>query len=135
LVTAAGVLLIVIGALLALFGLLFLLVGSQWRSLMDNPDIQSQVGTLPASFGGIVTVVGAILFGLGGLEIVSGAYVFLARQWARITGMVVSTLLGLFWLLNVVSAGGSRTLPLVLLATSVFVVWALASNGRYFRRA
>ena len=133
-VTAAGVVLIVIGALFGLIGLLFLLVGSQWRSLIENPDVRAQIGELPADFGRVVVVIGAIVIVIGTVEILSGAFVLVARQWARITGIVISSVLGLFWVLNVVSPGAGRWLPMLLLGSSAFVVWALATNGRYFSR-
>ena len=38
------------------------------------------------------------------------------------------------WLVNVIAPGAGRTILLLLFASSAYVVWALASNGRYFAR-
>lgn len=132
-VTAAGVVLIVTGALVGLFGLLAALVGSQWESFIQNPQVVDQVGVLSATFGRLLTVIGLILAAFGALDLVSGVYVLMARGWARIAGIVLALIGGLFWLLSMIGVT-ARSAPvlLVLLGSSAFVIWALAANGAYF---
>jgi len=84
---------------------------------------------------GFVAVVGAIVLAFGVVELVSGIFALLGRAWARIPAMVIAALGGLVALLGVV---GSRTgdvsgpvVNLVLLVAYVFVIWAMASAGRY----
>ncbi len=132
-VTAAGVVLIVTGALVSLFGLLAAMVGSQWESVIQNPQVVDQVGALPGALGPFLTVVGLILAAFGVLDLASGVYVLMARGWARITGITLASIGGLFWLLSMIGVTArSAPVPLVLLGSSAFVIWALAANGAYF---
>jgi len=134
-VTAASVVMIVIGALVSLFGLIAALVGSQWQSFIRNPQVVDQIGVLPDSAGRILVLGGLILVTIGVLELVSGIYVLMARGWARILGLVLASIGSLFWALSVVSVTArSAVVPLVLLGASAFVIWALAGNGAYFNR-
>ena len=134
-VTAAGVVMIVIGALIGLFGLIAALVGSQWASFIRNPQVVDQIGVLPDSAGRVLALGGLILISIGVLELVSGIYVLMARGWARILGIVLASIGSLFWALSVVSVTArSVVVPLVLLGASAFVIWALAANGAYFSR-
>jgi hypothetical protein len=131
-VTAAGIIMIALGALIVLVGLLFLLFGaiiggatSQFESQM--PGFTSFSGAVT----GVVIVLAIILLAVGILEIVAGAQVFSGRSWARITGMVLAVILGL---LGLGSLGGrdSAVFGIVWIAANAFVVWALATAGGWF---
>jgi hypothetical protein len=76
------------------------------------------------------------VLGFGAIELVSGIFALLGRAWARIVAIVIAVLGGLIALGGVF---GSRTndasgpvVNLVLLVAYVFVVWAMATSGRYF---
>ena len=134
-VTAAGVVMIVIGTLISLFGLIAALVGSQWESFIRNPQVVDQIGVLPDSAGRLLALLGLILITVGVLKLVSGVYVLMGRGWARILGIVLASIGSLFWALSVTGVTArSSVVPLVLLGASAFVVWALAANGAYFSR-
>jgi hypothetical protein len=85
--------------------------------------------------GAALAVLGGIVLVFGVLEVLSGIFALLGRGWARILAIVMSVLGGLIALLGVIgsrSAGASPALNLVLLVAYVFIVWAMASAGRYF---
>lgn len=137
-VTVAAWILIVLGALVTLAGIFFV-IGS---------------GALASVFGplaGLGVVMGIIVLALGVLELWSGISILGGKNWARITGMVLSALFGLLSLLSIitafttpavtdpttgVSAGGpgSAIGPIVGLLLYGFVLWALAKAGSWFNR-
>ena len=137
-VTVAAWILIVLGALVTLAGIFFV-IGS---------------GALASVFGplaGLGIVMGIIVLGLGVLELWSGIAILGGKNWARITGMVLSALFGLLSLLSIitafttpavtdpttgVSAGGPGAAigPIVGLLLYGFVLWALAKAGSWFSR-
>ena len=137
-VTVAAWILIVLGALVTLAGI-FLVIGS---------------GAFAAIFGplaGLGIVLGIIVLALGVLEVWSGIAILGGKNWARITGMVLSALFGLLSLLSVVTAfttpavtdpttgvaaggPGSAIGPLVGVLLYGFVFWALMKAGSWFTR-
>jgi hypothetical protein len=136
-VTAAAVVLIVCGVLVGLLGLLFVLGGSLIGSMGDAPELQEQLGGVPAAFGGFIATIGLIVVVYGIAQIVTGIYVFPGKSWARIAGLILAVLGGLLALLGMfpsdqgVNAGGILV-SLVILAAYAFTAWALATNGRWF---
>jgi hypothetical protein len=131
LVTAAGITMIAIGALIVLVGLLFLLFGaiiggasSQFESQM--PGFTSISGAVT----GVVIVFAVIFLAIGILEIVAGAKVLSGRSWARITGLVLAVLLGLLGLGSL--SGDGVAFGLAWIVANAFVIWALATTGRWF---
>jgi hypothetical protein len=136
-VTAAGVVLIVCGVLVGLLGLLFVLGGSLIGSMGDAPELQEQLGGVPAAFGGFIATIGLIVVVYGIAQVVTGIYVFPGKSWARIAGLILAVLGGLLALLGMfpsdqgVNAGGI-IVSLVILAAYAFTAWALATNGRWF---
>jgi len=70
------------------------------------------------------------------LELMSGIFALLGRAWARILAMVIAGLGALFALLGVVgsqsSDAGGPVLNIVLLVAYIFVIWAMASAGRWY---
>jgi hypothetical protein len=134
-VTAASVVLMVIGTLVVLIGLLFIIGGAFIGSVGNRPDLGIDLNGLSGAVGGIVAVVGVIVVLFGALELLSGIFAMLGRAWARILAIVISVLGGLIALLGVVGsrgAGASPAVNLVLLIAYVFIIWAMASAGRYF---
>lgn len=130
-VTVASVILIVLGTLVSLLGIFVVLGGA-----LIGSGIELDVPGLTAAVGGFVAVVGAIVLAFGLIELLSGIFALLGRAWARIVAIVIAVLGGLIALGGIF---GSRTadasgpiVNLVLLACYVFVVWAMATSGRYF---
>ncbi len=135
-VTVASILLMVIGTVVVLIGLLFIIGGAFIGSVGNRPDLGIDLNGLSGAVGGIVAVVGVIVVLFGALELLSGIFTMLGRAWARILALVISVLGGLIALLGLVgsrsTAGGSPIISLLLLVAYVFVIWAMASAGRYF---
>jgi hypothetical protein len=136
-VTIAGIVLIVIGALVSLFGLLAVLGGALIGTVRDNAAPGVDLGGMQGAIGGVVAFIGAIVLLFGLVELLSGVFALLGRPWARITGIVVSVLGGLFSALGVISAAsqgtaGSLVFSVVLLVAYIFVAWGMATEGPYF---
>jgi hypothetical protein len=133
-VTAAGVVMIVLGALVTIFGLLFLLGGVFISGAGSN--IESQVPGMQGMSGavaGVVIVLAIIFLAVGILDIVAGANVFGGRGWARVTGIVLAVIIGLLSLLGLGNnQGGGVFFSLLLVAANAFIVWALATTGGWF---
>jgi len=135
-VTVAGILLIIIGALVTLLGVLFVLAGAFIRGAGDAA-FSGQFAGLPEAAGSFVIVFGLIFGGFGLGEVFTGIYVLPGRAWARISAIVLSVLGGLFSLGGVVggnSGRGAIVFPLAFLVAYVFIIWAVAANGRWFAR-
>jgi hypothetical protein len=135
-VTTAAVLLIVLGVLVALFGLLSLFAGAVFPSLADSPEFREQFGEMSPALGGLFLVFGGVLLAYGVIEVVTGIFLLPGRGWARITGLIVAVLGILFSLLGVLpgeDGAGVSILFVVLLAAYGYVAWVLASTGSWFR--
>lgn len=136
-ITATGIILIIFGVLFTLFGLLFMLAGAVFPTLRDSPEFAGQFGSLPASFGTFVLVVGAVLAAWGVLEIVAAIFVLSGRTWARITAMVLA-ILGALISLGSLIPGPDGLSPVSAVISALFVgghafaIWALVSHGRWF---
>ena len=135
-VTSAGITMIVLGALIVILGLFALLaaaiVGGAGNAInVDAPGF----GNFAGAVAGVIIVFALILLAIGILDIVAGANVLGGRQWARITGIVLAVLLGLFGLASLAgngSSNGSGVVGVIVLAANVFIVWALGSTGGWF---
>ena len=143
-VTAAAIILMILGVLLCLGGILFLIGGAALGS--------GGFGGLGGALGGAVAVIGVVLLAFGVLEIVTGINLFGGKSWARIVGFIlagIGLLFSLFGLLGSFStqpasdfAGTAATGPnvtniiinLVVLVAYAYVIYALATAGRYFNR-
>jgi hypothetical protein len=130
-VTAASVILIVLGTLVSLLGIFVVLGGA-----LIGSGIELDVPGLTAAVGGFVAVVGAIVLAFGLIELLSGIFALLGRAWARIVAIVIAVLGGLIALGGTFGSGtadaSGLVVNLVLLACYVFVVGAMAASGRYF---
>jgi hypothetical protein len=138
LLTAAGVTLIVLGALTLLIGLLLLLGAALFAGAAGNVTPQAEVpglGGMLGAFAGIILVVMIIVLGFGALQLVTGIKVLSGRPWARVTGIVVGVIGGIFALAGIggEDAGGGVIISLALAAANAFVVFALATGGDWFR--
>lgn len=136
-VTASAVILIVLGVIVALFGVLSLFAGAVFPSVADSTEFRQQFGELGASLGGLLLVFGAVLLAYGVLEVVTGIFLLPGRAWARITGLIVAVLGILFSLLGVIpgeSGAGVSIVFVVLLAAYGYVAWVLARGGAWFSR-
>jgi hypothetical protein len=137
-VTSAAITMIVLGALIALLGLFFAFVGAFVGGAAN--DINSQTPAFPGMAGavaGVLIVFALILLAVGMLDIVAGANVLGGKGWARITGIVVAVIVGLFALLGLLGGGNSRTggsivVSLIVVAANAFIVWALTTTGSWF---
>lgn len=137
-VTAAAVILIVLGLLVSLFGALAVFAGLVFPSMADSPDIRRQFGELSGALGGLILVVGIFVLAYGLAELLTGIFVLSGRAWARIGGLVVAVLGILFSLVGVLpteGGGGGVSIGFgLVLAAHAFVAWTLASRGAWFRR-
>ena len=106
-VVGAGVVLLVIAALLGLFGVLALLGGAVMGRLSDftGPDsglTEDQIRILSTAGRTFVFVVAGVALAIGLAHLVSGIGVLRRRSWARIVGLVMSVLGVLLWALILV---------------------------------
>ncbi|HEX6656097.1 MAG TPA: hypothetical protein VF153_07795 [Candidatus Limnocylindria bacterium] len=133
--TAAGVVMIIFGALLTLLGI-FAAIGGAFIS-GGGAGLESQFpgvsGVTAGAVGGVIIVFAVIFLALGILDIVAGASVISGRGWARITGIVLAAIFALFTLLGIGSNQGSGiVVSLLIIGANVFVIWALATTGSFF---
>ena len=136
-VTAAGITMIVLGALITLFGLIVLVVGGVIGGAAGQFESQLPgFGGTAGAFAAIFIVLAVIILAIGILDIVGGAKVLSGRSWARILGIVVATVLGVLGLLSVFGSStvenSNPAVELVLVAANAFIVFALVTSGRWF---
>ncbi len=136
-VTAAAVILIVLGVIVSLFGLLALLGAALFPTVADSPEFRDQFGPMSEAFGALFLTFGLIVLAYGVLEVVAGIFILSGRTWARIIGLIVAILGILFSLVGVLPSEGSgaaNVVSLALLAAYGFVAWILARRGSWFTR-
>jgi hypothetical protein len=114
LVTAAGVLLIVAGALGVLGGF-FLLAGAGVAA--------------GAGVGGLFLIIGISILVIGALEIYAGIQVLGLHERGRVVGIVLAAVGALFSLLSIARTPGSSIIGL---AIDVFIIYALVSKQSEF---
>ena len=136
-VTAAGIILIVLGVLTSLLGIFFMLaIGALMGAAGDvSTEIEMPAGLDAAgALAGIGLAFGAIILAFGILQLLSGINVMPGKGWARVLGIVIAALGALLGLggLGGGEQGSSPAVGIVLLAANIFVIWALASAGRWF---
>lgn len=135
-VTAAGIVMIVLGVLTLLLGLLFLVGAAAIGGAANSPGLNSQIGSLGGAVGGFIAVVAAIVIAFGALQVIAGINILPGKNWARITAIVLAVIAGLLSLpgLFARNAGGGVVISIVVIAAYAFTIWALATNGRWFAR-
>ena len=135
-VTGAGITMIVLGALIVLFGLFALIAGAFVGGAANQINASTPgFGGMAGAFAGVIIVVAVILLAFGLIDIVAGANVLGGRSWARITGIVVAAVLGLLSLPGLFNGGngaGGPIFSLILVAANAFIIWALATTGSWF---
>ena len=128
---AAGILLVILGVLGALFSLVMLTIG---RSFVDQFDFASlpgleQINDPNAFVGGLITFVGIFVLACSTFYIVGGVGVMRSKGWGRVIGIVIGILAGLLWLAGVTgggrAGGGDISFSLVLLAIHAYVAIVL----------
>lgn len=145
-VTAAGVILIVVGSFAALFGVLFLIAGVALSGRDVGPF---------RNVGATVAVIGAMVVVYAVFEIISGAKVLALRNGWRVAGIVFASIGVLFSFLSFIGSFSSQNTvdfnsnelvvhhgPNVggivtgaaLVAVYLFVLVALGRNGEHFHR-
>jgi hypothetical protein len=126
LVTAAGVIEIVYGCVIALVGIIAIFFGSAIAALFKQTagaDVASLGGGIITAVGVVVAIVG-VLYALLGLQVLKG------KNWARITSIVFAGL-GVLTGLGSIGRGGG----LFGLAVNVFVIVALVvpASANWFK--
>jgi hypothetical protein len=136
LVTGAGVTMIVLGALIVLFGLFALIAGVFVGGAANQINIQTPgFNGFGGAVAGVIIVIALIFLAVGILEILAGANVLGGRSWARITGIVLAAMIGLLslpGLFNGGNNGGGVVFSLIFVAANAFIIWALATTGSWF---
>lgn len=132
-ITGAGITLIVLGVLTLLLGLIVLLGGALFAGAASGVDSIEMpgVGGVFGAFAGVIIVLAIIALGFGVLQFVTGLNVLGGRSWARITGIVIAAVGGLFALAGIGDPNGA-TVSIVLVAANAFVIFALATAGPWF---
>jgi hypothetical protein len=133
-VTWAGITMIALGGLIVLFGLFALIAAAFVGGAANSLDVQAPgFGNFAGALAGVIIVFALILLGIGILDIVAGANVLGGRSWARITGIVVAVILGLFGLASLGNGSNNGgVVGVLILAANVFIVFALATTGPWF---
>ena len=136
-ITAASIILIIFGVILGLLGLLVMLGGALFPAIKDSPELADQLGSVPASFGTFVLVLGAIMAAWGSLQVVAAIFVLTRRTWARITAMILAILGALIGLATIIPGENGltpvgATISLLFVGAHAFAIWALASQGSWF---
>lgn len=138
LVTGAGVVLIVMGVLTLIIGLFAMLGAAMFAGaaggIGETAEAPAGVGNMMGAFAGLIVVFVVLIVGWGILQIVAGVKAMSGRNWARITGIVVAIIGALFALSGLANpeAGASIVISIAIAAAYAFVVFALATSGRWF---
>jgi hypothetical protein len=127
---AAGILLVVLGALGGLLSLLILTIGREVVRQLDFtnlPGVDTGGADVGAIAGGAVTFVGILLLAFSLFYILGGVGVIRSASWGRVIGIIVGVLAGLFWLGSVGNGGRGDGVgfALILLAIHAYVAIAL----------
>lgn len=135
-VTAGSITLIVLGALSLLGGVLFMLGGALFAGA-DSADAGVPPGLegMAGAFAGMLIFIAILILIYGALEIWAGINALGGRSWARITGIVLSVIgaaLFIGGLLGATEEGASPVLNIIFIAAYLFVIFALATGGRWF---
>lgn len=149
-VTAAAVILIILGAIACIFGVLAIIAAFAAQGALEDLDLEG----LGGAAAGIIAVFAVLLLGYGVTTLISGIKTLGLNNAWRVTGIVMASIGAAVWLLGFVSSFssaedidiegrtftsggpnyGSMALSLTMLALNVIVIVLLAKNGRVFRR-
>lgn len=132
-VTAAGIILLMVGVFTALIGLVLLIL----VVINSNPAaLPAYVEAAPEGFAGAAGGIGAGLVAYGAASTVVAVQALRQRPWARGSGIVLAALGVAALVMAVVRPGeATGTTPLVfvpVIAALAYAAAALASEGRWF---
>jgi hypothetical protein len=153
-VTAAGVLLIVLGSFAGLGGILFGLGGALLTGANFAADL-GPFGDIGRAAGGIFIGIAVVVIVYAVFKIIAGAKVLGLRNGWRITGMVLCAVAIIGWIVSIIGAFqeqqtldpttfevtttgpniGGIILPVIFLIANVVTLVLLARAGQAFRRA
>jgi hypothetical protein len=125
LITAAGILLFVVGVLGMLGGLSLMFARARDLASLSSTTFANLNLARMARGIGLIAIV------LGALEILAGVLVLRRSNGGRILGIVLSTL-GLVGGLGAIAGGGGSAIPVLLI--NGFVIYVLFSFGHVFDR-
>ena len=136
-VTAGSITLIVLGALSLLGGVLFMLGGALFAGAEGSEalDVPPGLEGMAGAFAGMLIFIAILVLIYGALEIWAGINALGGRSWARITGIVLSVIgaaLFIGGLLGATEEGANPVLNIIFIAAYLFVIYALATGGRWF---
>jgi hypothetical protein len=128
---AAGILLVVLGALGVLFSLAVLTIGREVVKQFDfsgMPGLES--GDPNAIVGGVITFLGIFVLACSTFYIVGGVGIMRSANWGRVIGIIIGILAGLIWLGSLVGSGragraSDPTFAFVLLVIHAYVAIVL----------
>ncbi len=127
LVTAAGVLEIILGALGILIGILFVTAGSLFVSAVSSAQgVDTGAAT---GLGGIFIVVAIVVALVGILEIYAGIQILKLRERGRMIGLVLAII---SLVMNLLSIGRSSSSSIVSILISGFIIYALITTKEHF---
>jgi hypothetical protein len=135
-ITAAAVILLVLGALGLLIGSIIILggavAGDAYRELLANQPGLEGYPEIADAAGGIIVAVGVILFAWSFAYVLAGIGGLRGREWGRVLGIVVAIIGVLFWLLGFTGGGdrGGLVFVLILFACHAWVLFAYAARWR-----
>ena len=138
LVTIAGVVLLILGALFTLGGVGFVLVASAGSAFVESLDPSFE--DVGAAAAGVLMAMAIFILVIGVIEIVTSVGLFIHKGWARWTGIVISVIGIILGLLMVMFAyeppadTGFAGFALVWTAAHAFVAAALAAGRVHFER-
>jgi hypothetical protein len=153
-VTAAGILLIILGAFAALGGILFAFGGAFLASADFEDQFGGQFGDIFGAAGGVLIVLGIVVIAYAVFKIIAGAKVLRLRNGWRIAGIVLCAVAIVGWILSLISAFqgqqtidpntfettqaganiGGIVLAVIFLAANLTTLILLARSGQVFRR-
>lgn len=149
-VTAAAVILIILGVLACIFGVIAIIGAFAAQGALEDLGFNGLGGAVT----GVLLVVALLLLGYGVTTLISGIKTLGLNNAWRVTGIVMASIGAAFWLLGFVgsfssaeeinfetstfTSGGpnyaSMALSVAMLALNVIVIVLLAKNGRVFTR-
>ena len=131
----AGAVSLIGGILWALLGLLVAVVGGTFFASLGNfaeiPELEG--ADAGAVLGGVAVFFGVLIIVVGLIYVVAGIGILRSSTWARVLGIIVAIIGGLFWLASLsgagaaaeAGAGDSTIFTLVHLIANAYIVVAL----------
>ena len=125
---AAGILLVLLGALGVIFSLAVLTIGREVMKQFDFSTIPGMEGAADPNgiVTGVITFLGIFVLACSTFYVVGGVGIMRSKNWGRVIGIVIGILAGLIWLGSL--ANGNRSdvsFALVLLAIHAYIAIVL----------